>query len=53
MFLGEEVKVGADEVGCYVNEFGVGGLGFVGFRVFEGKTDGWMRKTVGLRDDIY
>ena len=38
--MGEEVKVGADEVGCYVNEFGVGGLGFLGFRVFEGKADG-------------
>ena len=51
--MGEEVKVGADEVGCYVNEFGVGGLGFVGFRVFEGKADGVDAETVGLRDDIY
>ena len=38
--MGEEVKVGSDEVECYVNKFGVEGLGFVGFRVFEGKADG-------------
>lgn len=44
----KEVKVGVDEVGRCVNEFGVGGLGFGGFRVFEGKADGMEAENWGV-----